>query len=355
MMRRFLAVLAFTSLALPSLADPPSAEQLIEGGHWNRARAMVEPRLRANASDAQATYLLGRIKLAGGDLDGALELAEKAVQIEGKNADYHFLLSSVLGRQAQEAGVFTRMGLARRFKREAELAAQLDPKHTDARWALMEFHMKAPGIIGGDRKKAYALAEEIGRIRLARGYLAQAEIARREKRRGDQEELYRKAVEAEPQYYDALMTMANFYASNEQKKYDVAMKHARQAQKLEPSRVESYTLLAVLFALQERWNELDMILAEAEKNVSDNLNPYYQAGRVLLLAGKDLGRAERYFRKYLTQEPELNNPSHAHAWWRLGLVLEKQGRKPEAIKALQTSLQLKPDLEEATNDLKRLR
>jgi hypothetical protein len=38
----------------------------------------------------------------------------------------------------------------------------------------------------------------------------------------------------------------------------------------------------------------------------------------------------------------------------LGLVLEKEGRKPEAISELKTAVQLKPDLNAAKKDLSRL-
>jgi hypothetical protein len=61
------------------------------------------------------------------------------VAADGRNADYRYLLSGVLGQKAQRAGVLSRLGLARRFKREAETAVALDPKHVDARIALMEF------------------------------------------------------------------------------------------------------------------------------------------------------------------------------------------------------------------------
>jgi len=48
--------------------------------------------------------------------------------------------------------------------------------------------------------------------------------------------------------------------------------------------------------------------------------------------------------KYLTQqEPEGNTPPLAVAHWRLGLALEKQGKKQE----LQIAVQMKPDLKEA--------
>ena len=59
-------------------------------------------------------------------------------------------------------------------------------------------------------------------------------------------------------------------------------------------------------------------------------------------------------RDYLTQPPEGQAPSHAGAHWRLGLVLEKQGRKGDAIRELQTAVQMDGSLDVAKKDLKRL-
>jgi tetratricopeptide (TPR) repeat protein len=96
-------------------------------------------------------------------------------------------------------------------------------------------------------------------------------------------------------------------------------------------------------------------LSQAEKNVPDNLSPYMRAGSVLLFQSKDLLRAERYFRKYLSQEPEGNASRPAQAHWRLASVLEKEGRKPEAISELEAALKLEPEFEPAKKDLKRLK
>jgi tetratricopeptide (TPR) repeat protein len=336
-------------------ANDASPEALMEAGHWKRARAIAETRYRANGNNAPALYVLARIKQASGDLDGALPMAEKLVQLDAKNADYRYLLAGVYGQKAERASIFSQMGLARRFKKEAEAAIQLDPKHIEARMGLIEFYMQAPGIAGGDKARARQLADEITKIDAARGYLAQAVIARREKRDAELEGLYKKAVEANPKSYTALMTLANFYASEAQKKYDLSEKLARDAQKLDAERISAYSLLAGLFAFRERWQDLDAVLALGEKNVPDNLAPYYNAGRTLLGSEKDLPRAERYFRKYLTVEPEPTAPQHAHAHWRLGNVYEKMGRKAEAVASLETALRLKPDLEEAKKDLKRLK
>lgn len=336
-------------------ASDASPEALMDAGHWKRARAIAEPRYRANANDAPALYVLARIKQASGDLDGALPMAEKLVELDAKNADYRYLLAGIYGQKAEQANVFSQMGLARRFKKEAEAAIQLDPKHIEARMGLLEFHMQAPGIVGGDKAKARQLADEIMKIDAARGYLALAVIARREKKAGELEGIYKKAVEANPRSYPALMSLANFYGSDAQKKYDLSEKFARDAQKSDPERIGAYSLLAGLAAFRERWQDLDAILALAEKNVPDNFTPYYNAGRVLLTNGKDLPRAERYFRKYVTLEPEPTAPQHAHAHWRLGNVYEKMGRKAEAVASLETALRLKPDLEDAKKDLKRLK
>ena len=170
-----------------------------------------------------------------------------------------------------------------------------------------------------------------------------------------QEQDYLKAAAASPADYEVLQTLADFYASDGEKKYDLAEKYARQAIRVDPGRVYAFSSLASAYAAAERWTDLDQSLAEAGKRVPDDFTPYYQAGRTLLVEGKDLPRAERYFRKYLSQEPEGEAPTLAHAHWRLGLVLEKEGRKPEAISEVETALRLKPDLEEAKKDIKRLK
>jgi tetratricopeptide (TPR) repeat protein len=342
-------------LAAAVFANNGAPEPLMEAGHWKRVRSIAQSRYTANPNDPYALYLLARVKFEYDDLEGAQPLIEKAVQLAPQNAEYRFLLSAVYGRKAESANIFSKWSLAGKFKEQAEKAIQLDPKHIEARHALIQFHLQAPGIAGGDKKKAYELAEEVLRINAARGYLEKAGIARREKQFDQIEPLYRKAVEADPRSYAARMALANFCASDRQKKYAEAEQHAREALKIEAARVGAYSLLAGLYAFQQRWAELDAIIAQSEKNLPDNLYPLYNAGRTLAESGKDAARAERYLRKYLTQEPEPDFPPHAAAHWRLGQALEKQGRTEEAIREYERAVQLDPKLEGARKDLKRLK
>jgi len=347
--------LILLAIALAPRASPadPSTEALLRAGHWKRARPRAEQFYRANPNAAQAAYLLSRVKTAFGDLEGALPLAEKAVALDGSNASYHYQLAAVCGELADHASLFRRASWAKRFKEEADKAAALDQKNVDARFALMEFYRQAPRLMGGDKRKARQMVEEITKADPARGYLDAAILAQEEKDNTNVEALYSKALLAGAKSYDVLIGAAEYFRSSHAKT-DLAEKYAREAIRLDPERASAYSSLAALYAVMHRWSALDEVLAESEGKVPDDFDPYYEAARTLLIEGADLPRAERYLRKYLTQDPEGEAPSLAHAHWRLGLVLEMEGRKPEAIAELETALRLKPDLGQAKKDLKRL-
>jgi tetratricopeptide (TPR) repeat protein len=350
-----LGVLLTGLQAKTALANDPAPEALIKAGHWKRARPLVEQHYQANPGDARSAYLLSQVKAAFGDLSAAVTLAEKAVALDSNNADYHVQLGAVCGETAEKASLFAKAGWAHRFKEETDKGAALDTKNLDARFALLEFYLQAPRLMGGSKEKAAAMAEEIGRIDPARGYLAQARLAQENKDPLQQEVAFQKASAAAPHDYEILVSVANFYSRDTQKKYGELEKYSREAVKVDPGQAGAYSLLAFALAAEGRWPELDTALAEAEKNVPDDLTPYYQAARALLYTAKDLPRAERYLRKYLGQEPEGEAPTLAHAHWRLGLILEKEGRKPEAVAEIETALRMRPDLSEAKKDLKRLK
>jgi tetratricopeptide (TPR) repeat protein len=359
--RKLLKALNCIALCLPLFgavqAGDSSPEFLMEEGHWKQARAIIEPLATTNRDDAETVYLRSRLSLAFKDFDTALKLAEKAVALDDKNSKYHWQLGRVCGEMTglDTIGFFKRLGLSRRFKSENQRAIALNPKFIQPRFLLIGFHLQAPGIAGGDKNEARKLANEIVRIDSVEGFIAQAEIAEEEKNIAEAESLYLKAVATGPRSYHAQVALANFYLTDALKKYDLVEKYSREAQALDPGRPEAYSALAQAYALQSRWADLEDVLAKAEKNDSDDLDPYYQAGKALLLQGGDMARAERFFRKYLRQEAEGERPDLASAHWRLGLVLEKQGRKQEAAAEVEKALQIKPNFEQAKKDLKRLK
>lgn len=356
-MKTLLAVSLTLMLAAlaPASNVESSPESLMELGQWKRARAAVETLAKAKPNDAHTLYLQSRVKMMYGDLETAQKLAERAVGLDGRSAVYHWQLSRACGARAKQSGILKQMGLAKCFKKEAEMVLTLDPKHVEARTALVQFHMQAPGLVGGDKKKARSLADELVRLDPPQGYMALAYIAHAEKRTGEVEKLYQKALEADPQRYATLASLAGFYANSSPARLDLAEKHAREMLRIDPEQHAAYMLMAHVLAYQQRYAELDELLAAAESNLPENRGALYQAGRTLLTEKRELHRAEEYLRRYVEQEPEPLSPSLANARWRLGLVLEKQGRPREAVAELEASLRLNPGLEEAKKDLKRLK
>jgi tetratricopeptide (TPR) repeat protein len=347
-------LLACILMGLPAARADSSPEALIKAGHWKRARPVVEKLYRDKPNDPEALYLLSQIKMAFADLEGALPLAEGAVSLDGRKAKYHYQLASVCGELADRASLFKKAGLAKRFKEEAEKAASLDPKNVDARFALMEFYRQAPHLMGGDKKKAHEMVRQIVEVDLVRGYLDAAILAQEEKDVSSAEAYYSKALAAGPKDYDALVAASDFYRDAAHRT-DLAERYGRAAVRLDPGRAGGYCSLAALYAMQRRWSELDAVLVQSEKAVPDDLAPYYQAGSALLHENLDLPRAERYLRKYLTQQPEGDEPDLAHAHWQLGLVLEKQGRKQDAISEIQMAVQMDRNLKQASKDFNRLK
>lgn len=342
--------------ALASAADPPgaNAEALVQARHWKRARAILEPQIKAHPEDPKITYLLVQVKAAFRDFDGALPLAQHAVELDGRNSNYHLKLGQVYGEMAARASIFAAGSLAVKFRKEVEIALELDPKNLEALDSMMQFKFQAPGLLGGDKNQARALAEEIARLNPSDGYLAHAELAELEKNPAEVEAYYLRAAEADPKNYRALAALAEFESHSPHAKYDLAIKHAQQALQLDPLRVDAYGILARVFALQERWGDLDPILAASERNVPDDLRPFYEAAHALLETGKELPRAEGYVKKYLSQEPEGEEPDTAEAHRLSALVFEKQGRNAEARAEIQTALQLRPNFKAAKEDLQRI-
>jgi tetratricopeptide (TPR) repeat protein len=255
---------------------------------------------------------------------------------------------------AQHAGVFQQFMLARRFRSEIEIALKLDPRDVQALRDMLEFYLLAPGLAGGDPKKAEAEARRIGAIDAAEGFLAQARIAGFHKDRTQMEAMLRRANEVRPPSYKAAAALAEFYLDPDHRNDAGAMAVGRSALGIDSGRAGGYCVLAAVYAGRGDWNELDAILTSAAREVPDDAAPHYRAAERLILDRREPARADRYLRLYLAQEAEGNQPTAADAHWKLGLALRMQGMDANAINEWKLAAQLDPD-SPATRELKRAR
>jgi tetratricopeptide (TPR) repeat protein len=353
-MLRHLLVPCFVAAAVGHLAAGAELTALVEARRWQKALPIAEAAVKSDGNDADAVYQLSRIRRARGELDAALALAERAAALQPRNAAYRVQVAAVVGDQAQQASIFRQPGLARRVKREAEAALALDPNHLGALEMMMGFYREAPSIMGGDKAQATVLLERIRTLSPADAIMADADQAAEAKQTSRVAELYRSAVAAGPAHYGARLALTNHLLAPATRNLAEAESHARELVKLNANRADSHSALTFALAAQKKLADLDAALTAAEAGIPENLYPGYRAGIGLLDASADLARAEALFRKYLGQPVELGYPSHAAAYWRLGLVLEKQGRKADAVAALRQAVSADPKLDQAKADLRRL-
>jgi len=349
-----LAALCLLLLLAPATARARAdsdLQALVDAGHWKQLRVIVESRISKNPADAPATYRLSQVELAYSRLDRALALAEHAVSLDQSNAAYHVQLAKVCLQEVDTASVLKVFGWIHRFEQEAQTTLQLDPANIEARLSLMGYRSDHH-----EREKAASLADEIMRLSPAEGALAKAELARRENPKDVPaiSAWLLKAISAEPTNYRAHALLAQYYSADSTLA-ERAIQEARLAQQIDPGRVTAYIVVARTYAAQHDATRLDGILVEADKNVPDNLAPFFQAGLVLLQQNAELPRAESCLRQYLGQEPEADGPKLSRAHWRLGLVLEKLNRKAEAIAEIEAAVRLEPDFPPMQGDLKRLK
>ena len=111
----------------------------------------------------------------------AIKLLSKA-QKEGEDTvSVGLMLSEAYGGRIDQVGMLKKMGLAKKLRKNMEHSLELSPDNLDALQALVEFHMQAPPIVGGDKKKAHTYADKITEKAPLRGHLLRAQIASAEK------------------------------------------------------------------------------------------------------------------------------------------------------------------------------
>ena len=339
----------------PAFTSDP-LDKLVDTNHYKRARTLASARLHQDPRDAHSLFLASKIQEALGNLPGALQLAEKSVEIDPQNAAYHAQLAECYAYTADHSTWVNGIKYVHLMKKEIAAALALRAHDSDTLLVAMMFAFHAPAIAGGDRKKAHEIADEILQHDPHWGWLAKARLAQEDSTDDQIEILLKKAVQADPKHYRALQEAAQFYCCVSKHKNPAETERVGHLMvAMDPAQASGYAALASAFARSGRYAELDAVLAQSEKAVPDDLTPYYQAAAALIDTGQELPRAEKYISHYVSQEPEGREPDRVLTKWLLASLYEKGGRTPEAIKELEAAVRMRPDFEPAKRDLKRLR
>src|SRR5437868_10736393 len=242
----------------------PKVESLIENGHWKRARDFAEAAYKTNPNDARANYVMARVRHEFEKLDDAAKFGEAAVRLDAKSSPAHRELGEIYADQAEHVSFIKQLGFVRKVRAEFDAALAIAPKDPDNLFDRMLYYLQAPGVTGGDKKKAAEIANDLIKIDPARGYLALARIARAAKEDGKLEGLYAKAVESNPASYKARIALAGFYLSGSHSNPSKTEEQCRPALDLNPDRIDAYRFLALALALEKRSDDAAKLIARAE-------------------------------------------------------------------------------------------
>lgn len=303
------------------LAGSPKTDEgirLFDAGQRVEARAALEAAAREDPKDARAAVTLGRILLADEDIDKAVLWFEKAAALNPASSDISLWLGRGYGAQAQKANVFKQASLAGKIKKAFDKSVELDPKNIDAHFALIEYYLQAPGIMGGSVEKAKEEAAVIGRQDGLRGHRAVGRIAEYEKN------------------------------------FDSAVAAYARAQKEFPGKREPFFWTTNLYSKQKEYGKAFDVMEKLIREQPAELLACFQIGNLASQSGERLDRGEECLKLYLAREPRKTEPSWASTHLVLGRIYEKKGKLDLARQEYDAALKIDPALKDAQAARKKL-
>jgi tetratricopeptide (TPR) repeat protein len=297
-----------------------AGRQAYESSDYGKAVQLLQESAAKNPRNAEIYLLLAKTYNEMQQHDAAIANAEKAVSLDPKNSVYHEWLGRSYGEKAEHAGMFSGLSLAKKTRREFELAVELDERNFSAGQALVEYDCSAPGIAGGGEDKARPEIARIAALDAAEGHYAAGNCRRQKKDFGTADAEFTKALEAQPKSANLVYDIG-----------DYAMKHSQ------PDRLIS--------------------VANAGEKIApgDPRGKFYRAVALVLTKGSSQ-EVEPLLREYLRTAPVRSGyprPAEAHLW--LGRLYENQGKTQAAIAEYEIAVKTDPRDKNAAEALKRLK
>ena len=193
-MKRVLFVLLLFPLLMIGQTSLSDAEILIKSKKFSKAETVLTTFIKENPNDIKATELLGDAFGHQKKWDEAIKQYKQLVKAKSTEANFHYKYGGALGMKALTISKLKALGIIGDVKSSFLKAAELDPKHIDARWALVELYMQLPGIVGGSKSKSFKYANELEKLSKVDGYLAKGYIYEYDDEPILAEEFYKKAI-----------------------------------------------------------------------------------------------------------------------------------------------------------------
>ena len=296
-------LLAFGAASANDYSALLKAKKYAEVEKMASAKLVQEP---ANA-EAIAAKVDAILSSSGDERIGeTVKLAEQCVAANPSTASCHVTLGKALGKKAMAGGMMSAMSYAGNIRDAFKKAVELDPKNLEARFALLQFYVIAPGFMGGGASKAESLVAQTMALNPEAGKLMTATIDVSEGRLAKAESLAASARPgADPELQDQQESL--------------------------------YVNIGVKFMTEKKFVEGERVFRDGLKRFPDSDNFPFMIAR----SQQDQGK----HREALTAlEHLMAKRPRASVQYRIGQSLQALGEKPRAMAAYEKALALKPAL-----------
>ncbi|UPS91950.1 lipopolysaccharide assembly protein LapB [Bizionia sp. M204] len=280
---------------------------LLEQKYYKQAETLVKPYVNANPTNQRAVELLGDAYGYQAKWDAAISQYETLVVMDPNKANFHYKYGGAMGMKALEVNKVSAFMLIDDIEDAFLKAAELDSKHINTRWALVELYMQLPGIVGGSVKKSLKYANELEALSKVDGYLAKGYIYEYD----DEPEL------AETYYKRAITTGG------------------------------SITCFDKLSSFYEKQQQPEKAIAtiEASQKKHERNAVHYQIGKVAAEYNLQLEKGENCLKTYIENYSVEDGVPKAWANYRLAQIYKHQNHKKEALKHINLALAELPEID----------
>ena len=170
------------------------AEKLFLQQKFSQAQLLFENHLKDNPRDLKAIEYLGDTNSHLQKWEAAVSCYEQLKNNHPKNAEYQYKYGGALAMVAKDSHKLKAFSMIGDIELAFQKAITNNPKHIEARWALVELYLHLPAIVGGSEEKATRYANELAQLSTVDGYLSKGRIAEYFERYPTAEQYYRKAI-----------------------------------------------------------------------------------------------------------------------------------------------------------------
>ena len=307
-MKQFVYILLLISSFSVAQTSFQEAQSLFVENQFEVAEPLFKSHLESNPNDLKTIEYLGDIAGHQKQWDKAIGYYKILLEAKQNNANYHYKYGGVMGMKALEVNKFKAFGMISDIKNAFKTSAKLDPNHIDVRWALVEFYIQLPGIIGGSERTAIGYANELENISKVDGFLAKGYIAEYSNRPKVAEAYYKTAIEV-------------------------------------GGSVTCYQKLTNLY--ENTTNEPQKAIANIEEAQTKHQRNglHYQIGKVCAKYNVQLEKGIKCLDAYIKNHSSTDGVPKSWAYYRLAQIHKHKGDRKKALKYIDLALsekQLKP-------------